>query len=409
MSSTIRGLVDSLSESVAVYQREEEGPRHATWLELFFDLVFIVAVAELGRLLREGLTFAGVMEYASLFLLVWWTWLGFSYYADLFHTDDLLSQLSMIAVMFGVIVLSQTIDEALHGGSFAFAATYLVLRLFYIGLAVRAWYVVTEARRFLTYWVTFSGVATVFWAMSLFNPEPGRFGLWISFFLLDLAGLGVIYLVFDSVPVQISHFPERLGLFTILVLGEAILAVAVGVEGADWIVRSGVTALGGFLVAVLVWWLYFSTFDERTIDQVLAGPLRSSQYMRERLLVYMFGHYFVYAGIGMAGVGLETAIEASVTGHAIDPVGRAVLAGGVAAFLVGSAVSHRAMPAPLHEHLFVARLVNAAVVVLGAVVGGQVQPFLVTWIIGGLLLGLSLLEGVHGRVVSTPASTGGQP
>jgi low temperature requirement protein LtrA len=407
MSTSLRSVVDTLTRPVAVYERDAEGPRHATWLELFFDLVFIVAVAELGRLLREGLTVVGIMEYASLFLLVWWTWLGFSYYADLFHTEDLLSQFAMIAVMFGVIVLSQTIPDAAHGRSFGFAATYLVLRLFYIALTIRAWYVVSDARRFLTYWVTFSAVATAFWAMSLVTPEPGRFGLWISFFLLDLAGLGVVYLVFESIPVQLSHFPERLGLFTILVLGESILAVAIGVEGTDWIVRSGLTALGGFLVAVLVWWLYFSKFDERTIDQVLAGPANGNRYLRERMLVYMFGHYLVYAGIGMSGVGLETAIEAAVEGHAIHPVGRTVLAGGIAAFLVGSAVSHRAMPVPLHERLFVARLLTAVAVVLGAIVGGEVPPVFVTWLIAGLLVGLGVFEGVHEREEPRRRSQGG--
>src|SRR6056297_1157934 len=120
MKSLLRVFLDPVVRPVAVYSSEEESLRHATWLELFFDLVFIVAVAELGELLLDTLTLAGLFEYASLFLIVWWAWLGFSYYADIFDTDDLFSRLAMIFVMFGVIVLSQTLPDALRGGSLPF-------------------------------------------------------------------------------------------------------------------------------------------------------------------------------------------------------------------------------------------------------------------------------------------------
>ena len=89
---------------MAVYSEPEDSLHHATRLELFFDLVFIVAVAELGSLLHENLSVVGLTEYAGLFVLVWWAWLGFSYYADLFDTEDLFSKLALVVVMFGVIV-----------------------------------------------------------------------------------------------------------------------------------------------------------------------------------------------------------------------------------------------------------------------------------------------------------------
>ena len=411
MSSPLGDVLAFLGRPVSVYAEEGGAVRHATWLELFFDLVFIVAVAELGALLREGLSLVGIFEYASLFVLVWWAWVGFSYYADVFDTNDLFSQLALIVVMFGVIVMSQTIQQALHGGSFAFAAAFLLLRLLYIGLAIRAWYVVPGSNKFFRYWVTFSSLSTFTWALSLYYPAPGRFGLWISAFLLELAGIGIVYLVFDEIPVQSSHFPERLGLFTILVLGETILAIAAGAEGTDWILRSGVTALGGFLIAVTVWWLYFNNFDELTIDRVLGRSETHWVRMRERMLVYVFGHFFVFTGIGATGVGIEAAIEASIAGHEIEPIARVVLAGGIAAFLLGSSVCHRAMPTPIHDHLFLARLATAVIVVIGAFVGSHVVPVLAIWVIALLLLGLAVLEGVHrhARSASTPAEPEPEP
>ncbi|SFR94526.1 Low temperature requirement protein LtrA [Halomicrobium zhouii] len=375
---------------------ETERPRHATWLELFFDLVYIVAIAELGAFLREGLSLVAILEYASLFVLVWWTWVGFSYYADIFDTDDLFSQLALILVMFGVIIMSQTISQALHGGSFAFAASFLLLRVLYIGLALRGWYVVPGSDKFFTYWVTFSSLSTFVWGLSLFSPVPGRFGLWISAFMLEIAGIGIVYLVFETVPVQVSHFPERLGLFTILVLGETMLAVATGTTGIDWFVPSGVTAIGGFLLVVAIWWLYFDNFDERTIDRALGETRTHWLHMRERMLVYVFGHYFIFIGIGATGVGLEAAIEAVIAAHALEPIGRTVFAGGVAAFLLGSAICHRAMPTPLHDRLFLTRItVAVAVVVVILGVGRLVAPLLVTWIIAITLVALAVFETVH--------------
>ena len=375
---------------------EEGSPRHATWLELFFDLVYIVAVAELGALLREGHSIVGILEYASLFVLVWWTWVGFSYYADVFDTNDLFSQLALILVMFGVIIMSQTIPEALHGESFAFAAAFLILRILYIGLALRGWYVAAGSDKFFSYWVTFSSLSTLVWGLSLLYAEPGRFGLWISAFMLEIAGIGIVYLVFETIPVQVSHFPERLGLFTILVLGETMLAVAAGTTGIDWFVPSGFTALGGFLIVVTIWWLYFNNFDERTINRVLEETELHWLYMRERLLIYVFGHYFIFIGIGATGVGLEAAIEAVIEDHALEPAARIVFAGGIAAFLMGSAICHRAMPTPLHDRLFVARIAVAiAVIVTVGIFGARVTPLLTSWIIAILLVSLAIFEGVH--------------
>ena len=403
MSPGIRDLLATIRRPLSVYVGEEL-PRHATWLELFFDLVYIVAIAELGGVLRESLTPVGALEYASLFVLVWWTWVGFSYYADVFDTNDLFSQFALIIVMFGVIIMSQTIPEALHGGSFAFAASFLLLRILYIGLALRGWYVVEGSDEFFTYWVTFSSLSTLVWALSLLYPDPGRFGLWISAFLLEIAGIGIVYLVFETIPVQVSHFPERLGLFTILVLGETMLAVAAGTTGIDWLVPSGITALGGFLIVVTIWWLYFTNFDERTINRVLEKNELHWLHMRERLLVYVFGHYFVFIGIGATGVGLEAAIEAVIADHALGPTAQLVFAGGIAAFLLGSSICHRAMPTPIQDRPFFARLtVATAVIVAVWAIGGQVTPVLTSWIIAILLVGLAVFEGIHRLTTPRPA------
>lgn len=109
--------------------------RHATWLELFFDLVFVVAIAELAHFLHDELNWVGIVSSALLFVPVWWLWIDFSYYADQFDVERGFYRLTMLGVMFGTIVLSLTIPEALQGGSVQFATIYALLRLVIVGLS----------------------------------------------------------------------------------------------------------------------------------------------------------------------------------------------------------------------------------------------------------------------------------
>ncbi|WP_336360803.1 low temperature requirement protein A [Haladaptatus sp. ZSTT2] len=167
-----------------LYNRE--GDRHATWLELFFDLVYVVAVAELGGLLHENHSLTGFLGFAGLFVIVWWTWLGFSTYADQFDTDDIVHRVGMVAVMFGVIVLTGTIPSALHGGSFAFALAYLLLRTLYIGMYFRVWLNVPEYRQFSAFVIGSTTLSASVWAVSLFFPEPTRFAIWGLSFVVSI-------------------------------------------------------------------------------------------------------------------------------------------------------------------------------------------------------------------------------
>ena len=104
------------------------GERHATWLELFFDLVFVVAVAELGHFLHNNLSPWGLVVFTLLFVPVWWQWIDFSYFLDQFDVDDLLHKVSLFAVMFGVIALAITIPNAVGDNSVGFTLAIVALR-----------------------------------------------------------------------------------------------------------------------------------------------------------------------------------------------------------------------------------------------------------------------------------------
>ena len=101
---------------------EDDGDeRHATWLELFFDLVFVVAVAQLADGLGEDPSVHGFLVFAGLFVAVWWAWVGYTFYADRFDTDDPPHRILKIAGMFAEPVLASVIPDAFHGATASFA------------------------------------------------------------------------------------------------------------------------------------------------------------------------------------------------------------------------------------------------------------------------------------------------
>src|SRR5918911_3888669 len=106
----------------AAAERYEE--RHATWLELFVDLVFVVAIAELGTTFAHHVSVGEFLRYLGLFVPVWWAWAGFTFYATRFDTDDLIYRAATLLGMFFVAALASRVPEAFHGNGKAFVIAY---------------------------------------------------------------------------------------------------------------------------------------------------------------------------------------------------------------------------------------------------------------------------------------------
>ncbi|WP_411968809.1 low temperature requirement protein A [Haloferax sp. YSSS75] len=370
----------------------DDGIRHATWLELFFDLVFVVAIAEVGTYLHHELTLIGILEFAGLFLMVWWVWLGYSYYADMFDTEDLFSRLLMVAAMFVVIFLSQTADDAMHGESFAFGLAILVLRAILILFYYRAEHIEGVEKRFVHLFTMSNVFTTAIIGLSLVVPEPGRFGLWAAAVVISLGGAAVIYTATDHVVVQSSHLPERLGLLTIIVLGETILAVSFGTSITD--PGPATLAVGGlgFFIAVAAWWIYFQHFDEHLIDQILHPDPDDWLSARRRGLVYTFSHYFTHMGIVATGVGIIVLLEASLTNSPLEPGGVGVLCAGVALFLTGSILCHQALPEGIGRYVLNGRILVVLGLLLYPGLGIMLSPVVTLTLISVALFGLIALE-----------------
>lgn len=114
-----------------------ESHRTATWLELLFDLCFVVAVSALARTLHDDPSIGGLARFAGLFVPVWWAWMGYTWFATAWDNDDTTYRVAWFGAMFGVLWLAASISEATSGASTMFVIAYVALRLILIGLFLR--------------------------------------------------------------------------------------------------------------------------------------------------------------------------------------------------------------------------------------------------------------------------------
>ena len=369
--------------------KDREDTRHATWLELFFDLVFVFAIAELAHLLHDDFSWIGIAGFAALFVPVWWLWIDFSYYADQFDVDRGPYRLVMLGVMFGLVVMALTIHDARHGGSAQFAASYSALRLVIIFLYGQAWRCVPQSRELTArYGISFA-IACLLWLASIAVPEPARFWLWATALLIEISNGPITYLTIRQVPTQKSHMDERFGLFVIIVLGEAIIAVATGVSQTDWQWHSILTGMGGFLTAVSLWWMYF----ERASESVINWALRGGRLALLRSYIYGYSHLFVFMGIVATGIGIQVAME-TASGQTLSAEARTVLCGGIAIFLMGVTALQWASPSCLPKGVIGARLL-LALLALGLIpLGAGLSPLGMVLVLSLTLVALNKFDGI---------------
>jgi low temperature requirement protein LtrA len=354
--------------------------RHATWLELFFDLVFVVAVAELGVNLTRDPTLHGFLQYVGLFIPVVWAWAGFTFYANRFDTDDLAYRLLVLLAMFGVAALATNTPGAIDKGGEAFAVSYVGVRLVLLGLYARAYRFVLEARPLAGLFLVSFSAGLLLWLGSLAVEPPLRWWLWALALGIELATPFLAWRLLPRAPIDPRHLPERFGLFTIIVLGESVLAVVLGVANTSWELDAGFAAAGGFLAAAAVWWIYFDFLDDSVVGRGrVAG------------LVFTYAHFPVLIGIATLGVGVKFAILAAAGDPRYYDTGW-VFCAGVAICMAGLAAIHLATPPIRIDADASMRLVTAALALILLAFSFSLPVLAVVWGLAALLVAQVVVE-----------------
>jgi low temperature requirement protein LtrA len=381
---------------------EGETHRHVTWLELFFDLVFVAAVAQLAALLVADSSFEGFLWFAGLFVPLAWAWMGYTYYANRFDTDDFPYRLTVSAAMLAVAAMAVAIGETTAAGTVRFALAYIALRVLLLVLYLRARRHVPSARAAIDAYLAGFGLGALLWIVSIAVPPPYRYALWAAGLAVEFATPLVAWRVIGGTPVDREHVEERFGLFTIIVLGEAVIAVVVGTDTTGWAAESVAVAAFGFIGAVALWWIYF--------DFHAGARVRPGRWA----FVSVYGHVPLWIALTAFGAGTKLAVK-----HADDlaqePGERWAVAGGAALALAMVAAFHWASEHREPLGLGAGRLaVVAGLIALAA--GGGPLPLTTFMVLVTALLGLALLiegfsmresaRGAFARMVQPPQKPG---
>jgi low temperature requirement protein LtrA len=284
---------------------EEPEHRHASWLELFFDLVFVVAVTQLSGVLVADHSVGGFLRFTGLFIPVYVAWQGYMAYATRFDTDDLVFRATYFVAMLAIASMAVLIDDVARGVHTAgFVVAYVVLRALMLGLYWRAWRAVPEARPLIRFYGGGYSAGVAIWLLSLAFDTPARYIVWGIALTLELSLPPLSTRLHRRIPTSASHLPERWALFTLIVLGESVVAVAVETSGADWRFESALAAVVGFTGVAAVWWLYF--------DRQAGISLRGSTL---DVVIYSYAHIPLLMGLAALGAGLRLLIERAGEDH----------------------------------------------------------------------------------------------
>lgn len=283
-----------------------ETARKVTWLELFFDLIFVAAVAQVAEPLHEHYSLSGVLRFATLFALIWWAWTGYTVFATRFQSDDGIQRLLTLVQMFVVAAMAANAEDELHSRSSAgFMAAYAVLRLVLVAQYCRARHL-PEARPLTTRYIAGHGIAALIWLASAFVDVPVRYVLWAMAFVIDLGTPWIALPHTVNVPPNPAHLPERFGLFTLILLGEAVVAVMHGMKSQhEWTWLAASSAFSGMALLFLLWWWYF--------DVAAAASERfvRSRQDATRFHIWSYAHFPLYLGVVVAGVGVQRMVTAA--------------------------------------------------------------------------------------------------
>ena len=354
--------------------------RHASYLELFFDLVFVVAIAQLSHELVLDHSLHGFVVFGALYLPVFIAWQGFTIYADRFDTDDVVFRVAILLGMLAILGLAVQIPDVAAGDGTGFAVAYVLVRALMIALYARAYVHVPEARPLIVRYAGGYSLGVGLWIVSLAFDAPERYVLWGVALAWEYSLPWLVRRLHRSIPVHTSHVPERFALFTIVVLGESVLAVALGVAGRDWAPSAAAIAVLGFVAAAAVWWMYFGHGLEFAVERRPGA-----------VLVFAYVHIPLLAALTAVGAGIALAIEHS-SDPALDAGTRWAFAGGSALYLVCLTVAQRRMVLGFLPLTAQSRVLAAGILVAFAAFGGGLEPVAFAVLATALLASLVVLK-----------------
>ena len=341
----------------------EKLEREVSFLELFYDLVYVVLIAEVAHHLAAHLSWTGVGQFVFMFLFVIWAWMNGMFYHDLHGTNDISIRVFTFLQMIVVGAMAVFVHNVFGEGADGFAIAFGLFELLFTFLWFRTGLFDPGHSKISTPWAVAHLVTAglMFWSVTL--PQPEQFYVWGGVLAFSIVSPILFYLPsrfreITATALTLSQSSvERYGLITIIVLGEVIVSAIRGAAGLDeFSLRTGLILLLGMLVAIGLWWVYFDFISRR--------PIQNKPWFHQ---AYNYLHMPLMMSIAGVGAVLLYMIEHS--GDGLSDQSRWMFVGFLAIGLVANALILRLVERPKHMWKIAqsssnAMLIGAAAVVL---------------------------------------------
>ena len=297
-----QNLPRNLPQNLPQNLKYHDAHRHATWLELFFDLVFVAAISvvthHLAHLHHDAdghahLSLRQLVMFAVAFVPIWWIWASHTLYANRFDTDSKGYRVWTLGIMFLIATMAASLGEDLFGHYGRLIGFYVAIRGALATMYLYTSYLYSSRRRgesgagespsvaFARQMGVAGWVGALISGTSLLADEPLRQAIFLAGIALEMIAAVLISRRTAVHSVHRSHFVERVGLLSIILLGESVISLVAGLQKIDWNGANMTAAATGFLMIGAIWWIYFDSFDvlERTKRMEQGFPLLYSHVL----------------------------------------------------------------------------------------------------------------------------------
>ncbi|MCC6611964.1 MAG: low temperature requirement protein A [Anaerolineae bacterium] len=363
----------------------DEEHRSATPLELFFDLVFVVAIAQAANALHHGIAeghgVESVVSYVVVFIVIWWAWMSFSWFANSYDNGDVPYRLVVFVQMTGALIMAAGVESLFNNRDFTVTVLgYVVMRVAHVTQYLRVIRSDREHRPAAIRYALALSLTQLGWVLFLLVPAQWKLPLFAAGITIELlipawAERGL------PIPWHSDHIRERYGLFTIIVLGEVVLSTSLAIQVVrdQGLLNSAMfpTLIGGLLIVYSIWWLYFYQPADFLTNSLL------------QTYVWAYGHLLIYGATAAIGAGLAVMIDVVIHHAEISTTaGSMALAMPVAIYVFSLWV--------LHEHPRaenpIDRLLHPIIVVLILLTAFTDQVVLYTGLLLVFLLAVRLMR-----------------
>lgn len=269
--------------------------KHANWLELFFDLVFVFAIAKATHIIshvHEGhFHWVQIGNFVLVMIPIWWAWTGHTMLTTRFNSNDTIQRFLTLIQMLAIVFFTSFIGQDFSKNYYGFLTSYLVIRILLLMMYVRVSSIEPEATVIGKHLgIGFSiGLSVSF--LSILAEPPFRYFLLYLGILIEIITPVICRKILKLISVNSYHMPERFGLLTIILLGETIVSIATKLDDLAWTFYTVLMAINGFIIVCTIWWLYFEIHEDKAVGQNIGTGQQ-----------ILYGHLGIYCALSIISV-----------------------------------------------------------------------------------------------------------